>query len=266
MRNRVKYTIYDVISKTSKDKTVKKFKVRNIGFERLKDSILKFKLQTCSKVTYNKRKHYTIRELGFNTIYKLTTKGIKRWEKYFSDGGKVYIKSYSTREPFCDRILFEKKINKYIGNDVPLPKKIKPPKRSYVKGGVGGKVYGFDFYLRDDKLYPKQRNILLKQSENYIGFMEHEQTSTKGSENLDRVNVTYLDPSLTDIENVETWNNFFQQYGMRFPEFQDKWMKLFGNDLKETGESIQNEGEYEFIKKKIEEIRNVLSVHKKLDF
>lgn len=259
-----KYNIYDFLDESSKPQKPKKIKHK--GFEKMKDSGIKYQLQSCSKVIYNKRKHYTIKELGFNTIYRLSSKGNKRWDKYFQDGGKVFIKSYSTHEPMCNRVLFEKKINKYIGTDVPLPKKKKPTKRSYIKGGVGGKVYGFDFYLRDDKLYPKQRNILLNQSENYIGFIEHEQTSTKGSENLDRVNVTYLDPSLTDIENVETWNNFFQQYGMRFPEFQDKWMKLFGNDLKETGESIQNEGEYEFIKKKIEEIRNVLSVHKKLEF
>jgi hypothetical protein len=259
-----KYNIYDFLDEYSKPQ--KPQKIKHKGFEKMKDSGIKYQLQSCSKVIYNRRKHYTIKELGFNTIYRLSSKGNKRWDKYFQDGGKVFIKSYSTNEPMCNRVLFEKKIKKYIGNDVPLPKKKKPTKRSYIKGGVGGKVYGFDFYLRDDKLYPKQRNILLNQSENYIGFIEHEQTSTKGSENLDRVNVTYLDPSLTDIENVETWNNFFQQYGMRFPEFQDKWMKLFGNDLKETGESIQNEGEYEFIKKKIEEIRNVLSVHKKLDF
>ena len=259
-----KYNIYDYLNESSKPQKPKKIKHK--GFEKMKDSGIKYQLQSCSKVIYNKRKHYTIKELGFNTIYRLSSKGNKRWDKYFQDGGKVFIKSYSTHEPMCNRVLFEKKIKKYIGTDVPLPKKKKPTKRSYIKGGVGGKVYGFDFYLRDDKLYPKQRNILLNQSENYIGFIEHEQTSTKGSENLDRVNVTYLDPSLTDLENVDTWNNFFQQYGMRFPEFQDKWMKLFGNDLKESDESEWNEKEFQHMKKKIEEVRQLLSINKKLDF
>lgn len=259
-------TIYDIISDLKNEKFQKTYKVINKGFEKLKISILKSELQSCSKIKFNSRKHFTIRQLGFNTIYKLSSKGNKRWDKYFKDGGKVYIKSYSTREPMCDRILFEKKITNYIGEDIPLPKKVKPPKRDYVKGGVGGKVYGFDFYLRRDKLYPKQRNILLKQSENYIGFIENEQTLRMGSENLDRINVTHLDPSLTDIENIDNWNNFFQHYGMRFPEFQDKWMRLFGDGMKETGESEWNDEEYENMKKKREEIRQLLSINKKLNF
>ncbi len=53
---------------------------------------------------------------------------------------------------------------------------------------------------------------------------------------------------------------------MRFPEFQDKWMKLFGNDLKESDESKWNEKEFQNMKKKIEEVRQLLSINKKLDF
>lgn len=260
-----KYNIYDFLDEYSKPQKPKKIKHK--GFEKMKDSGIKYQLQSCSKVIYNKRKHYTIKELGFNTIYRLSSKGNKRWDKYFQDGGKVFIKSYSTHEPMCNRVLFEKKIKKYIGTDVPLPKKKKPTKRSYIKGGVGGKVYGFDFYLRDDKLYPKQRKTLLSSSESYIEKIIDEQIKTRGGiEKIDKKILENLDSGSSDKEIVDTWNRFFQNYGMRFPEFQDKWMKLFGNDLKETGESIQTEGEYEFIKKKIEEIRNVLSVHKKLDF
>lgn len=259
-----KYNIYDFLDESSKPQKPKKIKHK--GFEKMKDSGIKYQLQSCSKVIYNKRKHYTIKELGFNTIYRLSSKGNKRWDKYFQEGGKVFIKSYSTHEPMCNRVLFEKKIKKYIGTDVPLPKKKKPTKRSYIKGGVGGKVYGFDFYPREDKLYPKQRNILLKQSENYIGFIEHEQTSIRGSENLDRITVIHLDPRSTDLENIERWNNFFQQYGMRFPEFHDKWMKLFGDGMKETGEPEWNDEEYENMKKKREEIRELLNINKKLNF
>lgn len=36
---------------------------------------------------------------------------------------------------------------------------------------------------------------------------------------------TELDPSLSDIELVEEWNQFFDQYGMRFPEFEESWFK-----------------------------------------
>ena len=39
--------------------------------------------------------------------------------------------------------------------------------------------------------------------------------------------MTHLDSSLTDLEIIEQWNNFFDQYGYRFPEFEDKWMREF---------------------------------------
>jgi len=264
----LKKTIYDIIKELGVRDKSKPYKIKNVGFEKLKNSELKYQLQICGKERYNKRKHYSIRELGFKTIYKLTTKGNKRWEKYFKDGGKVFIKSYSTREPMIDRVLFQKKIKEYIGKDVPLPKKEKSPKRKYVKGGVGGKVFGFDFYPQDGKLYPKQRKILLTNSEDYIQQIIDEQNRYKGGniENVDIVTLTHLDSSLTDLENIETWNNFFQKYGMRFPEFEDKWMKLNGVNQKQTGEDLFNEEEYELMKKKREEIRNLFDRNKKLDF
>jgi len=263
----LKNTIYDIISELDCKRKINSFKIVNKGFEKLKISVLKSELQSCSKIKFNNKKHYTIRQLGFKTIYKLSSKGNKRWDKYFQDGGKVYIKSYSTREPMCDRILFEKKIKKYIGKEVPLPKKVKPPKRSYIKGGVGGKVYGFDFYLRDDKLYPKQRKTLLSSSENYIDKIIDEQIKTRGGiEKIDKKILENLDSGSSDKEIVDTWNRFFQNYGMRFPEFEDKWMKLFGNDLKESDELVWNEKEHQNMKKKIEEVRQLLSINKKLDF
>lgn len=266
-KRKVKYNFFDFIQKMENEKIKPSYKVINEGFEKLKNSELKYQLQICGKERYNKRKHYSIRELGFKTIYKLTTKGNKRWEKYFKDGGKVFIKSYSTREPMIDRVLFQKKIKEYIGKGVPLPKKEKPPKRKYVKGGVGGKVYGFDFYLINEKLYPKQRKILLTRSEDYIGSVIDEQIKLKGSvEKIDRQILENLDPGSTDKEIVDTWNNFFQTYGMRFPEFEEKWMKLFGVNQKQTGENLFNEEEYEFMKKKREEIRNLFNRNKKLDF
>ena len=53
---------------------------------------------------------------------------------------------------------------------------------------------------------------------------------------------------------------------MRFPEFEDKWMKLNGVNQKQTGEDLFNEEEYELMKKKREEIRNLFDRNKKLDF
>ncbi len=261
-----KNTIYDYLEKISK--ISKPLKIKNQGFEKMKDSSIKYQLQVCSKSRYNRRKHYTIRELGFKTIYKLNTKGEKRWDKYFKEGGQVFLKSYSTREPMVDRILFLKKVKNYISKDVPLPKKEKSQKRKYVKGGVGGKVFGFDFYPQNDKLYPKQRKILLKKSEDYIQQIIDEQNKYRGGniQNVDIVTLTHLDSSLTDLENIETWNNFFQKYGMRFPEFEEKWMKLFDVNPKQTEEELFNEEDYEFVKKKREEIHNLFNRSKKLDF
>ena len=34
-----------------------------------------------------------------------------------------------------------------------------------------------------------------------------------------------LDPSLTDIELLNQWNEFFDGHGMRQPEFEDQWFK-----------------------------------------
>ena len=34
-----------------------------------------------------------------------------------------------------------------------------------------------------------------------------------------------LDPSLTDIELLNQWNEFFDAHGMRYPEFKDQWFK-----------------------------------------
>ncbi|MFN6321256.1 MAG: hypothetical protein ACK4YE_06850 [Bacteroidota bacterium] len=263
---RRKYNIYDFLDESSKPQ--KPQKIKHKGFEKMKDSGIKYKLQSCSKVIYNKRKHYTIKELGFNTIYRLSSKGNKRWDKYFQDGGKVFIKSYSTHEPMCNRVLFEKKIKKYIGTDVPLPKKKKPQKRNYIKGGVGGKVYGFDFYPREDKLYPKQRNILLKKSEDYIQQIIDEQNKYRGGniQNVDIVTLTHLDSSLTDLENIETWNNFFQKYGMRFPEFEEKWMRLFGVNQIQPDDEEENQEGNEIMRKKVENFLNIIKNRKGLGF
>ena len=223
----MKKTIFDVIN-TEKEDRRKRKKVINPGFEKLRIETLRYELGSCPKTKHNKRKYYTIRDLGFDKLHKLSSKGEKRWKEYFNNGGKVFIKSYSTNESMCDRILFDKKVIKYIGDNIPLPLKIKPIQNINTKGGKFGKVKGFDIYLRGEKLFPKQRKTLLVQSENYIGVIVDEQINFRGGiEKIDLNNLTHLDSSLTDLEIIEQWNNFFDQYGYRFPEFEDKWMREF---------------------------------------
>ena len=47
-------------------------------------------------------------------------------------------------------------------------------------------------------------------------------------EHVDK-DLVFLDPSLTDLEHQEMWNDFFQKHGYRFPEFEEKWFKLYGD-------------------------------------
>jgi hypothetical protein len=253
----MKKTIFDVIN-TEKEEKRKRKKIINPGFEKLRIETLRYELGSCPKTKHNKRKYYTIRDLGFDKLHKLSSKGEKRWKEYFNNGGKVFIKSYSTNESMCDRVLFEKKIKKYIGEDIPLPKRYQPPKRGYVKGGVGGKIDGFNYYMRGEKLSKKDRNNLLKLSEDYISQIVHEQSDKRGGmEHVDK-DLVNLDPSLTDLEHQETWNDFFRKHGYRFPEFEEKWFKIYGN-IPEDNISTEYVENTEEEKKQIEQMREKLN-------
>jgi hypothetical protein len=185
---------------------------KNKGFEKLKSPTLKQKLEGCSKLLYNKRTHFTARELGFNKLHQLSNKGDKRWKEYFQNNGKVYLKLRSVKESMCDRIIFHKSIKKYIGQDIPLPVKTKEVKREYVKGGKGGKVLGFNFYIqRNEKLLKKQRKILIEKGSDYISEVENKYNS--------HLLISNLDPKFNDLELMETWNQFYIQYGILIPEF-----------------------------------------------
>jgi len=96
----------------------------------------------------------------------------------------------------------------HISNSNPLKKE--KGKKKYVKGGKNGKVKGFNYYIQPTgKLIKREREELLKRSEEYM-------TLTVGKE---------LDSSLSDIELMDEWNEFFDQYGMRFPEFEVSWFR-----------------------------------------
>jgi hypothetical protein len=226
-----KKTIHKFLQKQLDEKREKK-KIKNNGFEKIRIATLKYELGSCSKIIHNRRKHYTIRELGFNKLHELCNKGEKRWKEYFNNGGKVYIKTRSTNESMCDRILFDKNVKKYIGDNIPLPTKIKPITKKNKKNGKFGKVKGFDYYLRSEKLFPKQRKTLLANSEDYIGNIIHEQSKLRGG--IDKVDkdLVYLDSEFDDLELIEQWNNIFDKYGFAIPEFHDKWVRMFGTNTR----------------------------------
>ena len=96
----------------------------------------------------------------------------------------------------------------YIPNSNPLRKDKK--KRRYTKGGLGGKVKGLNYYIQSNgKLKKRERKDLLEKAEVFM-------LPVTGYE---------LDPSLTDIELLNQWNEFFDVHGMRYPEFEDQWFK-----------------------------------------
>jgi hypothetical protein len=96
------------------------------------------------------------------------------------------------------------------------------PKRTYVKGGRGGKVKGFNFYMYEDKLKPYQRRELLKKSEEIIeSLIDEELRIVKSIDKVDKT-LSHLDPSLTDLEIMESWNNIYEKYGCRMTPFKDK--------------------------------------------
>lgn len=219
-------TIYDIIETINSKRIITKRKsIVNKGFEKLKNDELKYEFENCMKVKYNPRKHIKLKSLGFKTIYKLDALGKRRWSNYFNSGGRVYLIAYSTKLPLCERIIFDRKIRKFIGKDVPLPLKQKLQKREYVKGGKNGKVLGFNYYfISDQKLLPKHRRLLIERSENYISQIIDEKIKLDPHCFID---ISELDSDASDSELVEEWNLFFQKYGYRFKEFEEQWFKLF---------------------------------------
>lgn len=110
-----------------------------------------------------------------------------------------------------------------VRNTNPLKPEKVPKKRIFLGGGT--RVRGFGFYLRNDKLIRRERDILLTQSEHYIGIIEHEGTGRNIPIHKRRGE---LDSSLTDLEIVGDWNDFFQEHGHRFPEFEKESLKVYG--------------------------------------
>ncbi len=99
--------------KSSKIKPIKSVEINNEGFEKLKNQILREKLQKCDSVKLNANKHLTIKELGFDSIYELDKRSDKMWKDYFSKNC-VYLNEDVTTSKLSTRILFDKSIKDYL--------------------------------------------------------------------------------------------------------------------------------------------------------
>lgn len=83
--------------------------VLNIGFEKLKNPILKTELERCKSVYYDTSKFITIRELGIKSIYELDKRSKWFWSDYFSKG-KVYLRKGINTPKISQKILFDRTI------------------------------------------------------------------------------------------------------------------------------------------------------------
>ncbi len=192
------------------------------------------KLKCVKKIRFNKKIHCKIENLGYKSIYQLNVLSKKRWEVYYKKGGNVYIEKYSTKLPFYKRIILDKVALKLLKKGTPKPLKPKKVKRGYVKGSLCGKADGLNLYIqKNDKLTKKDRIKLLIKSENYISAINESLPNSQKH--------SHLDPSLTDKENIDIWNDFFQKFGNYFTDLSKRWELIYLKDKSETNSFTNNE-------------------------
>jgi hypothetical protein len=192
------------------------------------------KLKRCKKNQFNKYKHCKIESLGYNSIHQLKVLSKKRWEEYYLKGGNLYLQKHSTNLAFYKRIILDKIALKLLKKGTPKPQKPKKVKRGYVKGSLCGKANGLNLYIqKNDKLTKIDRTKLLMKSENYISAINEGLTNSQKH--------SHLDPSLTDLENIDIWNEFFQKFGNYFPDLRKRWEGIYLKDTSETNSVINNE-------------------------
>ena len=95
-------------------KPTSKSKLKNKGFEKLKGQLLREKLQSCKRISYNPKTHMKVKDLSYKSIYDLDSLSKKKWNQYFLKG-KVYIDKDVTSSKISHRILFDKSITEYFG-------------------------------------------------------------------------------------------------------------------------------------------------------
>ena len=94
-----------------------KSKLKNTGFEKLKNPLLREKLENGKKVGFNPKTHIRVKDLGYKSIYEIDKGSKKKWNDYFTKGN-VYIDKDVTSSRISQRILFDKSISKFFGKTV----------------------------------------------------------------------------------------------------------------------------------------------------
>jgi transcriptional regulator with XRE-family HTH domain len=123
-------------------------------------------------------------------------------------------------------------------------------RRKYVKGGRYGKVKGLNLYpKKNGKLTKGDRKTLFSKSEYYISYIIEKLYQGVSSEDLVNKNLDHLDPSLTDEENITTWNTFYDRYSDQISEFRieptnkqiEQYNKSLGEQESSSDETQLNE-------------------------
>lgn len=215
-------------------------------YSKVKNKILRDKILEAKYVTYNDKKHITINDLGYNSIYQISDLSVKRWKSYFGSGGKIYIDKASLRGFISSQysILFDKEVKDLLSKGSKKPSQTKKLKRGYEKNNLNRKAGGINIYLqKNDKFTKNDRGRFMILAENYISEFNAKLN------NLNQVN--HIDPSLSDIENLEIWNNFYITYGAQVPELRERWEKQYLKNTIEyyTSDSFDKEKMETFKKK-----------------
>ena len=82
---------------------------------------------------------------------------------------------------------------------------------------------GFNFYIQNDRLKPSERRKLLEKSEDYIGQLLEEDLKMGIPVEVSLLTKSHLDPSLTDLELVDIWNDMFDSFGCRISDLRERF-------------------------------------------
>jgi hypothetical protein len=88
---------------------IPKVESMNVGFEKLKNPLLRSELEKCKSVEIDESKFITIKELGFKTIYDLDKRSKGFWSEYFSKY-KVYLRKGLNTKKISQKVLFDRTI------------------------------------------------------------------------------------------------------------------------------------------------------------
>ena len=77
-------------------KPTSKPKSKNKGFEKLKNQLLREKLEKCNGVKFDSNTHIRVKDLRYKSIYELDKSSKKKWNEYFEWLGKTAIELQNT--------------------------------------------------------------------------------------------------------------------------------------------------------------------------